>query len=104
MLQIYIFPLKPQKKFPKNLHKKEIFLIFAADLKHNLFKFSLCDISKTFKTEAPSAIRNPQAARPERAEAPSPGYTLGIRAISIAPCKGKSFQSPEYKCDTITAQ
>ena len=26
--------MKPQKKFPKNLHKKEIFLIFVADLKH----------------------------------------------------------------------
>ena len=26
-----------EKKFPKNLHKKEIFLIFVADLKHNLF-------------------------------------------------------------------
>jgi len=26
--------MKPQKKFPKNLHKREIFLIFAADFKH----------------------------------------------------------------------
>ena len=29
--------------------------------------------------------------RPERAEAPSPGHALGIKAISNAPCKGKSF-------------
>ena len=40
MLQIYIFPLKPQKKSPKNLQKREIFLIFAADLKHNLFEYT----------------------------------------------------------------
>ena len=33
-LQIYIFPLKTQKKSLKNLHKREILLIFAADLKH----------------------------------------------------------------------
>ena len=26
--------MKTQKKKPKNLHKREIFLIFAADLKH----------------------------------------------------------------------
>ena len=32
------------------------------------------------------------------------GNTLGISAIRLAPYKGKSFQSPEYKCDTITAQ
>ena len=30
--------------------------------------------------------------RPEGAEAPSQGNTLGISAISLAPCKGKSFQ------------
>ena len=39
-MQIYIFPLKPQKKSPKNLQKREIFLIFAADLKHNLFEYT----------------------------------------------------------------
>ena len=43
--------MKTQKKKPKNLQKREILLIFAADLKHNLFEFPSCDLSKTFKLE-----------------------------------------------------
>ena len=32
--------MKTQKKNPQNLQKREIFLIFAADLKHNLFEYT----------------------------------------------------------------
>ena len=35
-----------------------------------------------------------QAARPEGAEAHSPGQRPGYKAISNAPCKGKSFKTP----------
>jgi len=35
-----------------------------------------------------------QAARPEGAEALSPGQRPGYKAISNAPCKGKSFKTP----------
>ena len=56
MLQIYIFPLKPQKKSPKNLQKREIFLIFAADFKHNVFEFPSCDLSKTFRNVLSSPL------------------------------------------------
>ena len=35
---------------------------------------------------------------------PAQGNTLGIRAISLAPCKGKSFHSPKYRYDTSSAQ
>ena len=31
-------------------------------------------------------------ARPEGAEALSPGHALGIKVVSKAPCKGKSFE------------
>ena len=37
-----------------------------------------------------------QAARPEGAEAHSPGQRPGYKAISNAPCKGKSFKTPGY--------
>lgn len=62
--------MKTQKKKPKNLHKREKFLIFAADLKHKkmgIYKYQaeidaliqqglkmpevVCDLSKTFKLE-----------------------------------------------------
>ena len=37
-------------------------------------------------------VKQPTAARPEGAEAPSPGQRPGYKAISNAPCKGKSFK------------
>ena len=37
--------------------------------------------------------KKPTAARPERAEALSPGQRPGYKAISNAPCKGKSFKT-----------
>ena len=44
-------------------------------------------------TELPHVVQ----ARPEGAEAPSPGYTLGISAIHPAPCKGKSLLKKDIK-------
>ena len=39
-------------------------------------------------------LQKTQAARPEGAEAHSPGQRPGYKAISNAPCKGKSFKTP----------
>ena len=38
-------------------------------------------------------LQKTQAARPEEAEAHSPGQHPGYKAISNAPCKGKSFKT-----------
>ena len=38
-------------------------------------------------------VKQPTAARPEGAELLAQGNALGIKAISDAPCKGKSFKT-----------
>ena len=42
-------------------------------------------------TDCKKAIK-PNAARPEGAEAPSPGQRPGFVGVILAPCKGKSFK------------
>lgn len=44
-------------------------------------------------TELPHVVQ----ARAEGPEAPSPGNTLGISAIRLAPCKGKSLFKKDIK-------
>jgi len=39
-------------------------------------------------------LQKTKAARPEGAEAHSPGQRPGYKAINNAPCKGKSFKTP----------
>ena len=46
-----------------------------------------------YKCGAAYAGQKTQAARPEVAEAHSPGQRPGYKAISNAPCKGKSFKT-----------
>ena len=42
------------------------------------------------------------AARPERAEAPSPGQRPGvIMFANLSPCKGKSFKTPGAICKAV---
>ena len=55
-------------------------------------RWTLCD-RKAQNVNAFS-LQKTQAARPERAEAHSPGQHPGYKAISNAPCKGKSFKTP----------
>ena len=50
--------------------------------------------------------QKPTTARPERAEALSPGQRPGFVGVSLAPCKGKSFKTHTeiYKAFALTGR
>ena len=49
--KINLFSRKHKRKSPKTCRKEKYFIYLQADLKHNLFEFPSCDLSKTFKLE-----------------------------------------------------
>ena len=57
-----------------------------------MFNVKLTEPARPEGAEALSPGQWTQAARPERAEALSPGQRPGFVDVSLAPCKGKSFK------------